>query len=225
MFRLWLTLRQLRLRATPRFEERGAVEAYLRAKGAFGITNAPFFSFARTVSLAAVMVLVLSVSVSSYAYASDEVLPDTPLYPVRQALEEVQVRLALSPVQKQEVHKKLAARRVKEVKKLKELKRPIPAKLRKFLEVSTNATTTRMFERANEKEHVTNDKNGIDRLRLRQERRLNERTTFNSSSPTSTDSVRQRDQDKGEAKQERRNLRRQRHEQRLQERENKSRGQ
>lgn len=140
MIRLWLTLRRLRQRATPRSDERGAMEAYLRKNGAFS-SERMVWSYGRSFAIALVVVLIVSVSVSSYAYASDAVLPDTVLYPVRQALEVVETKLAVTPAQKEKVQEKIVERRVKEVKKLEELKRPVPVKLKKLVEERVTTTT------------------------------------------------------------------------------------
>ena len=128
MIRLWLTLRRLRQQAAPRSDERGAMEVYLRKNGAFSAERIGW-SYGRSFAIALVVVLIVSISVSSYAYASEAVLPDTVLYPVRQALEVVQTKLAVTPAQKEKVQEKIVERRVKEVKKLEELKRPVPREI------------------------------------------------------------------------------------------------
>ncbi len=125
------------------------MEAYLRKQGVFKKQHL-VWSFGRSFALAAVVVLVVSVSVSSYAYASDAVLPDTVLYPIRQVVEEVQVTLAVTPVQKEKVQQKIEERRVKEVQKLTELKRIVPVKLEKYVKAA-NATTTRAIQERIEK--------------------------------------------------------------------------
>ncbi len=140
MVRLWLSLRRIRQRATPRSNERREIEAYLRERNLFKDVQATS-SWLRVVSGVVAAVLILCVGVSSYAYASETVLPNTVLYPVREAIEQVEVALAVTPVQKEKVEKKLEVRRVKEVEKLTELKRPVPAPLKKY--VGAAATTTK----------------------------------------------------------------------------------
>jgi hypothetical protein len=190
MIRLWLTLRRLRQRATPRSDERGAMEAYLRKNGAFS-EEQMVWSHGRSFAIALVVVLIVSVSVSSYAYASDAVLPDTVLYPVRQALEVVQTKLAVTPAQKEKVQEKIVERRVKEVKKLEELKRPVPVKLKKLVEerVATTTQAVRMIKRQEKiqavrkkeekKESQAVQKNVIERLQERLRVRETERTNAN----------------------------------------------
>lgn len=130
----WLRLRRIRQRATLRSEERRDIEAYLREHGAFGSSSVFFFkSFVRTWSAIATVVLLLTVGIGSYAYASDDVLPNTPLYPVRQALEQVETKLAVTPAQKEKVQRKLVERRKHEVQKLKELKKPVPVEIEKSI--------------------------------------------------------------------------------------------
>lgn len=214
MFRLWLTLRRLRQHATPRSNERGAIEAYLRAQGAFGEEAKLFGSFARSVCAAVVIVLVVSVSLSSYAYASDAVLPDTPLYPVRQVLEEMQVKLAVTPVKKEKVQQKLVERRIKEVKKLKELKRPVPVKLKKYLEVPVTTTTGRLKQqekmRTKQRVEVQAARTKvIDRLR-------NELPNASSTNPVRVRDQQMRAQKREEQKKKREGLRAQAAERRAQ---------
>lgn len=190
MIRLWLTLRRLRQKATPRSDERGAMEAYLRKNGAFS-TERMGWSYGRSFAIALVIVLIVSISVSSYAYASEAVLPDTVLYPVRQALEVVQTKLAVTPAQKEKVQEKIVERRVKEVKKLEELKRPVPVKLKKLVEERV-ATTTRAVRTINRQEKIQEErkeekkkesqavrKNVIERLHERLRVREVERTNRN----------------------------------------------
>jgi hypothetical protein len=87
---------------------------------------------------------------ASYAYASDTVLPDTPLYPVRQQIEAIEVRLAPTQETKAKVIEKQAARRKKEAHLLEVLKKPLPAVHAKILKEerearrSTHASSTRM---------------------------------------------------------------------------------
>lgn len=154
MFRLWLKLRRLRQRATPLSKERAAIELFLREKGVFASALNPMYSFARVFTAAAAIVLILSASVSSYAYASETVLPDTPLYSVREVIEQVEVKLAVTPVQKQKVVEKLVERRKQEVKKLTELKRPVPVKLQKFLRKELKQEVKQVPTKKSEKQPV-----------------------------------------------------------------------
>lgn len=190
MIRLWLTLRRLRQRATPRSDERGAMEVYLRKNGAFS-SERMGWSHGRSFAIAMVVVLIVSISVSSYAYASEAVLPDTVLYPVRQALEVVETKLAVTPAQKEKVQEKIVERRVKEVKKLEELKRPVPVKLKKLVEerVTTTTRAVRTIKRQEKiqaerkkdekKESQAVQKNVIERLQERLRVREIERTNRN----------------------------------------------
>ncbi|MBP9762971.1 hypothetical protein KBD34_05155 [Patescibacteria group bacterium] len=154
MFHLWLNLRRLRRRATPLSKERGAIELFLREKGVFASAQNTIYSFARVFTAATVIVLILSASVSSYAYASETVLPDTPLYSVREVIEQVEVKLAVTPVQKQKVADKLVERRKQEVKKLTELKRPVPVKLQKFLRKELKQEVKQVPTKKSEKQPV-----------------------------------------------------------------------
>jgi hypothetical protein len=130
------------------------MELFLKEKGAFSSVSLSVYSFARIGVVAAAIILVLSVTVSSYAYASETVLPDTPLYPVREAIEQVEVKLAVTPVQKQKVVEKMVERRKQEVEKLTELKRPVPVKLQKFLRKEIKQELKRVPIKKNERQQV-----------------------------------------------------------------------
>ncbi len=209
MIRLWLTLRRLRQQAAPRSDERGAMEVYLRKNGAFSAERIGW-SYGRSFAIALVVVLIVSISVSSYAYASEAVLPDTVLYPVRQALEVVETKLAVTPAQKEKVQEKIVERRVKEVKKLEELKRPVPVKLKKLVEerVTTTTRAVRTIKRqekiqAERKEEKKKEsqavrKNVIKRLQERLRVREVERTNRNEQKK---EKQRMREQRQEQAKQ------------------------
>lgn len=64
---------------------------------------------------------------ASYAYASDAVLPDTPLYPFRQSIEALEVKLAPTSEVRAKVLEKQAERRQKEAHLLEDLHKPLPA--------------------------------------------------------------------------------------------------
>lgn len=66
-----------------------------------------------------VMVASMGVGTVSYAYASDEVTPDHPLYPVREAAEAVEEAVAPTPSIKQAVIQKHLERRVQEIEVMK----------------------------------------------------------------------------------------------------------
>ncbi len=84
------------------------------------------------------LVLSLSLGTSAYAYTSDDVLPESPLYPLRQAVEVLEKKAAASPKARQTVEQKLLQRRVKEIVVMRSRALPVkPAqavKIRKELE-------------------------------------------------------------------------------------------
>ncbi len=109
--------------------------AFLRARVAFASLGVLITGFGGTVS---------------YAYASDMVLPDTPLYPVRQHIEAIEVRLAPTLETKAKVLEKQVARRKKEAHLLEVMKKPLPAVHAKILKEereerrSAQTSSTRM---------------------------------------------------------------------------------
>lgn len=64
---------------------------------------------------------------TSYTYASDAVLPQTALYPVRQKLEALELKLAPTPAARVRVEVRQKAKRLKEVKVLRTLHKKLPA--------------------------------------------------------------------------------------------------
>lgn len=71
--------------------------------------------------------VVLGSGTGVYAYTSDDVLPEHPLYGVREQIEQVETKLAFSDQAKTEVEMKHLKRRVNEAQKLRELRRPLQA--------------------------------------------------------------------------------------------------
>lgn len=72
-------------------------------------------------------VAVLGSGTGAYAYTSDEVVPDHPLYAMRQTLEDVEMKLATTEEAKTHVEMKQLNRRIKEAQKLRSLNRPLQA--------------------------------------------------------------------------------------------------
>ena len=77
------------------------------------------FAFRLTASLV-IIVLLFGASTSTYAYASDEVTPDHPLYGVRQTIETVEEVVSITPARKQVVRKKHLERKQKEIEHMLE---------------------------------------------------------------------------------------------------------
>lgn len=72
--------------------------------------------------MASAFVLVLFMTgggVSTYAYASPEVNVDSPLFPIKEGIEQVELSLALTPEGKCDVHLKRAVRRMEEAEVLR----------------------------------------------------------------------------------------------------------
>lgn len=88
-----------------------------------------------------------------YAYASDTVLPDHALYPLRQSLEGFEVQIAAVTPMKDRVHLRLLERRAREKKLLEEkqqkakaLKKTIPVKVvpAKITPPKASSTSTKL---------------------------------------------------------------------------------
>ncbi|MCK9361604.1 DUF5667 domain-containing protein [Patescibacteria group bacterium] len=77
------------------------------------------FAYRTTLRIAAAacaFVLVLGGSTASYAYASESVLPDHPLYPLRETVESLEESTALNAEAKTAVQRKFVERRLKEIR-------------------------------------------------------------------------------------------------------------
>ncbi|HVM90468.1 MAG TPA: DUF5667 domain-containing protein [Verrucomicrobiae bacterium] len=83
-----------------------------------------FTSFAlRLTGALSALVLSLGLGTSAYAYSSDDVTPDHPLYPIRTAVENVAEAAAVTPALKAAVQQTMVKRRLHEVQVL-EAKHP-----------------------------------------------------------------------------------------------------
>lgn len=74
----------------------------------------------RFAAVPAMLIVSFLGSTGVYAYASDEVLPDHALYPLRQSLERFEVQIAAVTPMKDRVHLRLLERRAREKKLLEE---------------------------------------------------------------------------------------------------------
>ena len=79
----------------------------------------------RIAASASSIVLVAATATSAYAYTSDDVLPDSALYPVRQSLENVETAVAPTPIAKAKVEVKHLKRRMREAELLVAKRKPI----------------------------------------------------------------------------------------------------
>jgi len=77
--------------------------------------------------------LLVFIGTGSYAYASDDVLPDHPLYPLRQTIENAELNLSpmVTHAPKEKIQAKILARRLKEIKIIREKKHALPTDQKK----------------------------------------------------------------------------------------------
>lgn len=94
-----------------------------------GYLNTPSLWATRLrVTLASFTVFITGIGgMASYAYASDAVLPNTPLYPMRESIERLAIDLAPTPTLQEQALQTRLARRKKEATLLKALNKPLPA--------------------------------------------------------------------------------------------------
>lgn len=82
----------------------------------------------KTATIVASVCSCLLVTTSVYAYTSDNVLPDNPLYPLRESLEETETILAVTPQARVNVQLKQARRRLREASLILEKKKKLSPK-------------------------------------------------------------------------------------------------
>lgn len=115
-----------------------------------------------------------------YAYVSDSVLPDHPLYPVREAMEKLEEHAPIPVARvKERLRANVAQRRVREIRTLLKRNRPLKPKQMDFLKNHPAAramvaplldvTTTRLFMIASSTTGLT-DTHALPLLQRRQER-------------------------------------------------------
>jgi len=73
------------------------------------------FNFRRNLAISMAGLLVLIIASSGTAAASNDALPDQPLYGVKMAVEQAQVSLATSDIDRAEIYAKLAEKRAREI--------------------------------------------------------------------------------------------------------------
>jgi ribonuclease P protein component len=85
-------------------------------------TRSAHLATVKFATAACAIVLLLSGGTSAYAYSSDEVLPDHPLYGLRETVESVEEKVAITQDSKQAVQRKLLQRRLKEIRSMRQRK-------------------------------------------------------------------------------------------------------
>lgn len=87
-----------------------------------------WINWRKLTSVSILTVLVAGSATSVYAYSSNDVLPDSPLYPVREAIENVESATATTPEAKADMQVKLLQRHLEEARlmQLKNKKLPSP---------------------------------------------------------------------------------------------------
>jgi hypothetical protein len=134
----WILERRLRS-VQAKADPQAAFVASMRAGFMQRIQPTPWYAKAgmRYGSVAATMVLTFGAGTGAYAYTSDTVLPDHPLYPLREELEHLELRLQPRAEVKARIMVKHAERRVRELELLSRAKKPLPPAVR--MERFTNA--------------------------------------------------------------------------------------
>lgn len=131
LWRLKRKLANIERRAQPDEALKLEMKKFFQDKGYFARETSPVassrhFSALQFAAVALVIVLLVTVGASSYAYASDDVLPDSILYPVKETIENLEEHLAVTDAQKKEVLVRHQERRLQEAKMLIDQQKPLP---------------------------------------------------------------------------------------------------
>ncbi len=84
-----------------------------------------WIQWSRVAAIGASTFVLLASGTGAYAYTSDEVLPNHPLYGLREGIEQVETKLAVSPERKTKIRIKHLQRRLEEARKLQRKNVPI----------------------------------------------------------------------------------------------------
>ena len=115
-------LRGLSKRAEPGSKFRVALRKELVSR----LPRRPWYALImRPVAVTASLAAMLGAGTASYAYASDSVLPDHPLYPVREQVENLVKTVAVTPKLQAAARLKLVLRRVRETEVMAARQRPL----------------------------------------------------------------------------------------------------
>lgn len=136
--------REFVLRLQSRLAEKGYVPTQVRVAS-------PVW---RPVVASTAMLLSLSAGTATYAYASDTVLPDHPLYGVRLSLEKVENRLAFSVKQQEQIRLKHAYRRLNEVRLMAQKNRDLDAEHAETVASFVSEAATMMRKNATVEENT-----------------------------------------------------------------------
>lgn len=114
-YSLW----KLSRRAKPDAEFLARLECAMRECGSFSAVRRAVPVW-RLATGAYATVLMLGVGTSAYAYMSDDVLPEHPLYPLRETVEALEERVAMTTKAKSAVQRKHLERKLEEVRRMQE---------------------------------------------------------------------------------------------------------
>jgi hypothetical protein len=160
-YRLWKISR----RAKPDAAFLSQLEAALHARGArFAyIRITPVW---RMAAVACSVVFLLGIGTSSYAYASENVLPDHPLYPLREYVEAAEERLAATPAGKAAIQRKHLERKLEEVRRIQERRSPVEDQLLERVEQALESGLDERRPSHEIREEVMREIRAVDALEL-----------------------------------------------------------
>lgn len=132
--------------------------------------------------LSSVVVISLVSATGSYAYVADEVVPDHPLYTVRQTIERAELSFATSVEAKARVNQRLEERRAREAavleKKRKATETKEPLNVSAMIASKNSATTTAEIRVANKEQKKQEQKQKKENRRTEQTLRQQLKESF-----------------------------------------------
>ncbi len=160
-YRMWKIAR----RAKPDAAFLSQLEATLHARGA-RVASTRISPAWRMVAVACSVVFLLGIGTSSYAYASENVLPDHPLYPLREYVEAAEERLAIRPAVKAAIQRKHLERKLEEVRRIQERRSPAEDRLLERVEQTLETGLDEQRPSHEIREEVIREIRAVDRREL-----------------------------------------------------------
>lgn len=169
-YRLW----RISGRANPDAAFLARLECAMRGRGALGAARRAI-PVRRLATAACAVTLALGVGTSAYAYASDDVLIEHPLYPLREAIEAIEERAAPTAAAKAAVRRKHLERKLEEIRLMQERRSAVEGELLERVEtvLEQGLTTSRPHDEL--REELIREIRSVDEERLPPPARANVR--------------------------------------------------
>jgi hypothetical protein len=161
-------LKKIGRRAAPDQETALAIRRTLERAGYLPTRGLAFLPALRTAAASLGILLTFGSGTAVYAYNSDNVLPDHPLYAVRQQIEDVEESLAPSPERREQVRLKRLQRRMREIRLLRLKEKPVPPRITERVIQRLNDLPPAVVPSALPQEDELNEDIKIERMEVKE---------------------------------------------------------